>query len=140
MASGTSEELVDLAKEELLSLLRDPYGFEAYQRLQREKHPALKALTRLPAKKGALAHKYQCPEQTKTKVTRGRKKQFNVACEFLLRYTRNHPEKTLAEHCRWFVEKYPASIQRKWPHIRAKKKLAQKLSSHLSNYARKYRK
>jgi hypothetical protein len=60
MVNGDDEKQVLAAKEHLLTLLDDPYYFEAYQRLFREKHPRLLGIKgRMPNKTGGLARNIQ---------------------------------------------------------------------------------
>src|SRR5437868_6694472 len=70
MVDRTALQLVDAAQAQLVAVLSDPYGYEAYQLLVRCKHPAAaKRSGQLPTK-GELAASLQWPKWAQRK--RGR--------------------------------------------------------------------
>jgi len=113
----TAAELVDVAESELLEWLKDPYHYEAYQRLQkdgrqREKHPALKKRSGIQPAKGRLASRLQNPQAPQMRKKRGRKPIDRPFLRRLIVYAKERGI-TMAELSRKILRKeYPAASER----------------------------
>lgn len=73
-AMGNDAEQVEQAKRRLLELLKDPYGYEAFQEIRRETPHLFRGLDGKPPPRGrrAALWQYGAPKKEEAKRTRGK--------------------------------------------------------------------